>query len=136
MKIYVPAKYETKTDLTISTSLWNFSGEVHCYCNSPRCSSSNYMCESRVGCYSQLVASQGDSNDPYLHGCIESVTVERCEEVARPTNQTTSVPSQTDASSKTPELSCCFESMCNFKDRSKVIDVDGPKDDFGKFVAR
>ena len=116
-----------------SSLFLSLSGQVHCYCNSPRCASGyNYMCESQIGCYSQLVDSKGESNDPYLHGCIESITVEKCEEVAR-TNESTPTPSDTD-SSKYQEFSCCFESMCNYGDGSKVNnDVDRSNDEFGKF---
>ncbi|XP_022099041.1 BMP and activin membrane-bound inhibitor homolog isoform X2 [Acanthaster planci] len=106
----------------IITSLWTIladgKGEVHCYCNSPRCSSSNYMCKSQIGCYSFLVDHKGNTNDPYLHGCIESITLEKCEEISRLNNGTTDVPSET--SSQYQELSCCFESMCNFKDEAEV----------------
>ncbi|XP_038057305.1 BMP and activin membrane-bound inhibitor homolog [Patiria miniata] len=93
-------------------------GEVHCYCNSPRCSSSNYMCESQLGCYSLLVDRQGNTNDPYLHGCIESITMEKCEEIARLNNETSTVPAE--SASQYQDLSCCFDSMCNFKDGSEI----------------
>ena len=109
------------------------AGEFHCYCNSPICTSTNYMCESQVGCYSQLVVSQGDSNDPYFHGCIESITVEKCDEVTTTNNATAVTPFETASSSK-KEMSCCYESMCNFQDRSKVNDDVVSRDNFGKLT--
>ncbi|XP_033639716.1 BMP and activin membrane-bound inhibitor homolog [Asterias rubens] len=94
-------------------------GQFHCYCNSPRCASYNYMCESQLGCYSQLVDSDVESDDPYLHGCIESITMEKCEEIAR-ANESTSTPAPETESARFQELACCFESMCNNVDGSKV----------------
>ncbi|NP_001158365.1 BMP and activin membrane-bound inhibitor homolog precursor [Saccoglossus kowalevskii] len=103
---------------TVFSSLQLTYGLIRCYCDSPTCVGSGYMCKSNTGCYSELYE-ENDSNDRPLspHGCMESVDIELCE-----TGETagTQPPNRT---ANLSILKCCKDDLCNYNrlDNTDII---------------
>ncbi|XP_078702855.1 BMP and activin membrane-bound inhibitor homolog [Branchiostoma floridae x Branchiostoma belcheri] len=87
--------------------------EIRCYCNTPTCVTTGYMCKSELGiCYSDLL---GDyrKHSPPEHGCIdhrpESRSPVLCPDGAA------------EGSSRDwPMVQCCTEDMCNYNDHPGI----------------
>ncbi|XP_035688850.1 BMP and activin membrane-bound inhibitor homolog [Branchiostoma floridae] len=83
--------------------------EIRCYCNTPTCVTTGYMCKSELGiCYSDLV---GDyrKHSPPEHGCIDH----------RPESRSPALcpDGPADGHSRDwPLVQCCREDMCNYND--------------------
>nr|XP_033787337.1 BMP and activin membrane-bound inhibitor homolog [Geotrypetes seraphini] len=88
-------------------------GEIRCYCDSPHCVATGYMCKSELNaCFSRLLDPQ-NTNSPLTQGCLDSLatTVDLCQANRAENHTGTTVPT----------LECCHEDMCNYRGLHDVL---------------
>ncbi|XP_071550860.1 uncharacterized protein [Panulirus ornatus] len=124
-------------------------GEVRCHCNLPRCVTKGYMCKSLLGaCFTRNTPTPTHgythARKIYhrwapMHGCVELLPENRHAECVRkggvqrggptlpPPPGTASSPTQP-LPQPDPDLACCRQDMCNYRDIDVYIQVDGSYD--------
>ncbi|GAA6090859.1 BMP and activin membrane-bound inhibitor homolog (Xenopus laevis) b [Tachysurus ichikawai] len=81
-------------------------GEIRCYCDSPHCVATGYMCKSELNaCFTRILDPQS-SKSPLSHGCYEP---DRNGGSACRTGGTPDVVHEPET------LACCHEDMCNYR---------------------
>ncbi|KAG8443316.1 hypothetical protein GDO86_011926 [Hymenochirus boettgeri] len=86
-------------------------GEIRCYCDTPQCVPTGYMCKSELNaCFSKVLKPQYP-NSFLTHGCLESVasSTDLCKGNAEKNHTATS------------RLECCYEDMCNYRGLHDVL---------------
>ncbi|XP_074659310.1 BMP and activin membrane-bound inhibitor homolog [Tubulanus polymorphus] len=90
------------------------AGEIRCYCNTPSCISTGYMCKSARGrCFSRRHHEYGTPSSDTIHGCIEKLTPK--EQIACRKDGGVIVVKNA-PSSDWPVVTCCKTDMCNYVD--------------------
>ncbi|XP_026802105.3 BMP and activin membrane-bound inhibitor homolog (Xenopus laevis) b [Pangasianodon hypophthalmus] len=102
---------ERLVSIWLQLELWAMAvlltrGEIRCYCDSPHCVATGYMCKSELNaCFTRILDPQS-SKSPLSHGCYEPAlnggSVCRSEATH-------------DALHGPATLECCHEDMCNYR---------------------
>lgn len=81
-------------------------GEIRCYCDSPHCVATGYMCKSELNACFTRVLDPRSSKSPLSHGCYEPVLNGGSACRADATHEAMHGPAT---------LECCHEDMCNYR---------------------
>ncbi|XP_069956787.1 BMP and activin membrane-bound inhibitor homolog isoform X2 [Cherax quadricarinatus] len=117
-------------------------GTVRCYCNLPRCVTMGYMCKSILGaCFTRNTPTPthaySQARKVYhryapMHGCVELLSMGRHAECLRKgevhSMETRETPVPVIQLHPDPDLTCCNQDMCNYRNINVYVQVDGNYD--------